>query len=159
MVLLAIAGGLFLASFITKRRFGVLGLGLSAGVVLSQYAGGMLAQQLKVLPLGFSVDNYQALATIILIILPVVFLLIGGPVYSNRRSSILGSVGFVVMATALIIGPFSALVPAEDRTTREFIVMVMNRQSTIIVVGMVLALVDIFLVHGAAAKHLKASKH
>lgn len=159
IILASIAVGLFLSAFITKRRFGVLGLGLSAGVVLSQYGGAILAQQLRSLPLGFSVDSYQSLATIILIVLPVIFLLVGGPVYSSRRSSVISSVGFVVLAMTLIIGPFSALVPADDHLSREAIVMVMNRQSTIIVVGVVLALIDIFMIHGAAARHLKSSKH
>ena len=36
VIILGIAVVLFILAFLTKRRFGVLGLGLAAGVVLSQ---------------------------------------------------------------------------------------------------------------------------
>lgn len=159
MILVGVAIGLFLAAFITKRRFGVLGLGLAAGVVLAQYSAGFVAEQLRTYHIGFGVDSYQALAAIIVTVLPAIFLLAGGPIYTGRHSSMIGAVGFAIFGTALIVGPFSTLAPAADRAARDVMVMIMNRQSFIIISGIVLALVDIFMIHSSAAKHQKASKH
>ena len=100
--------GLFTTAFITKRRFGVLGLALAAGAILSSYwskdVTAILRQSgidLVLLPLPMAV-------AIVLILLPAVLLLLRGPVYKQLTGRIFGSIAFAALALAFMIEPLGS---------------------------------------------------
>ena len=144
---------------VTRRRFGVLGLGLAAGVVLAQNATKFVAdfyqqQNLAVAPL-----SYAGAATVTLIVLPALILLAGGPEYRTRQAAFVGAMGFALLGTFFLLGPLTTALPTTDQSVRSALVTVGNWQNVIVIVALILALVDTYLVHGAAARHYKKSKH
>lgn len=94
-----------------------------------------------------------------LTLLPALILLTGGPVYTKRHSAIVGAIGFALFGVVLILGPLSTAIPPGDMQTRSIVAMIGNWQEYIVIAGIVLALIDTFMVHNAAAKHQKAAKH
>lgn len=158
VIILVILCALFGLAFVTKRRFGVLGLALAAGVVLAQsashYVGQFFEQQgLPVAPL-----SYGSAATVLLILLPALLLLMGGPVYRSKKSAFVGALGFALLGTFFLLGPLTTALPADNQTIRSALVVIAQWQNVIVVVALVLALLDTFMVHGAVARHHK-SKH
>ena len=108
IVILVVAIALFGIAFVTRRRFGILGLALASGVVLAQsatsYVGDFLEQQgLPVAPL-----SYNDTATIILIMIPSFILLAGGPTYSSKKMALVGAFGYALLGTFFLLGPLTA---------------------------------------------------
>lgn len=158
VILIAVLLILFSLAFITKRRFGVLGLSLAAGVVLAQNATSHVASlyqdyQIAVAPLSFSTA-----ATITLIILPALILLASGPTYSNRRSAFVGSIGFALLGMFFLAGPLTASLPPAEPLVRDILLTVGDWENLIVVVALALALVDTFMVHGVSMPGRKSKK-
>lgn len=159
IVILVVAVALFGIAFFTKRRFGILGLALTAGVVLAQSATRYVAdffesQNLPVEPL-----SYHSAATVLLILLPALILLAGGPTYASKKAAVVGALGFALLGTFFLLGPLTTALPTSDLSVREALIKIAQSQDIIIIVALVLALIDTFMVHGAAGRHRKASKH
>ncbi len=154
VVLLAIFGGLFGLAFITKRRFGVLGLSLAAGFVLSSNWAGTLTPFLE--QQGVSIVA-PPLATIVaagLIVAPPLFLLFGGPTYSSGLQRMFGSLTFALLAMTFLLTPLGAALNFDGPGLQAFEVLV-KYQSLVIVAGLVGAVVDILLTRN----HAKDKKH
>lgn len=163
MMLIAIAGiwiTLFGLAFVTRRRFGVLGLALASGVVLAQnatsYVGDIFEQyQLPVAPF-----SYDGAATVLLIVAPALLLLAGGPRYSTRKASLIGALGFSLLGTFFLLGPLTTALPADDLAVRSALQILSKWQNLIVIVALLLALLDTFMVHGiSGGRHKKSSKH
>ena len=97
---------LFISAFLSKRRFGLLGLSLSAGYVLSvlwaQYAGNILGF------LGVErSSSTESLVGVLLILFPVLITLLHGYTYSTSTGRLLGSISFAFLAVAFLSGPLS----------------------------------------------------
>lgn len=159
IVILVVALALFGIAFVTRRRFGILGLALAAGVVLAQsatsYVGDFLEQQgLPVAPL-----SYNDTATIILIMLPSFFLLAGGPTYTTKKMALVGAFGYALLGTFFLLGPLTTALPTDDPSVRNVLVKIAQSQDLIVIIALVLALIDTFMVHGSAGRRYKSSKH
>lgn len=160
IVIAIIALVLFGLAFFTKRRFGVLGLALASGVVLAQNATKFLgdffeSQALPVAPL-----TYDSAATVVLIILPALVLLAGGPKYHTRQAAFVGALGFSLLGTFFLLGPLTTALPTTDMSIRNALIVVSQWQNVIVVVALLLALLDTFMVHGAVGRrHHRANKH
>lgn len=160
IVIVVIWLALFGLAFFTKRRFGVLGLALAAGVVLAQNATRFVgdffeSQNLPVAPL-----THDSAATVILIILPAIVLLAGGPKYHTRQAAFIGALGFSLLGTFFLLGPLTTALPTTDVAIRNTLTIVSQWQNVIVVVALLLALIDTFMVHGAVGRrHHKANKH
>jgi len=98
IVLITVFVVLYMAAFVTRRRFGVLGLALAAGVVLAQNATTIVAQFLGQQGLIFPQTNATATASILLTIMPALVLLAGGPSYGSKRAAMIGAAGFAAFA-------------------------------------------------------------
>lgn len=159
VIILAILIILFGLAFVTRRRFGVLGLALAAGVVLAQNATKYVSDFFEQNNILVTPLSYDSAATVCIILLPAIILLIGGPVYHSKKAALVGAFGFALLGTLFLLGPLTTALPAEDRSMRSALVTLSQWQNAIVVVALLLALIDTFMVHGAVARHHKSIKH
>lgn len=159
VIIFAIALALFGLAFVTKRRFGVLGLGLAAGTILAQGWGREVAQWLQGSHVPVQPLSHFTAASVLLILLPPLLLLIGGPKYNERKYAIIGAVCFGLLGTMLLLGPLTTDLPTLDTNIRSVLVFIARWQNVLIAVGIALAIIDTLLTHGPKFPGRKHSKH
>ena len=139
---------LFATAFITKRRFGVLGLALAAGSVISSY----WANDVTVIVRQSGVDFVLLPVAIVLILLPAVLLLLRGPAYKEQTGRIIGSLAFAALALAFMVEPLGStlILTGWERDVYDFFV---ENRIYIITAGIGFALLD--LIGTKAHKHPK----
>lgn len=146
---------LFGLAYVTKRRFGVLGLALAAGSMLSELWAAKLTPLVR--DAGLDVQNPPLimLVSVALVLLPAIFLLFSGPSYQGPARRLFGAFLFAALAFALLIEPLgSALVLQGDgRMIYQFFV---DNRVYIVTVGLIFAVLDLLGAHSARApKHDK----
>jgi hypothetical protein len=154
-IYMLIACTLFTLSFIARRRFGLLGLALAAGSLLSGiwgYDAELVAGFLGA-PSG---PLTSAVVLSIIVLLPASALLFHGYAYKKLIGRIIGAILFTVLALAFLIEPLGhALVP-QGFGENAYLWIESNR-AVIIGWGMIIAVVDIFLTK--PVKPTEKSKH
>lgn len=151
VILLIVTAVLFGLAFITKRRFGVLGLGLIAGLVLSQQVTKQVASFLQYIDFPVQPLNHLSAASILLILAPALLMLFAGPRYAENRSTIIGSAAFATLGVVLLIVPLVTGMPLTDRSIQPFLSQVVANSSTIITASIVVAVFDLMNAHGKRA--------
>jgi hypothetical protein len=142
VVFAGIAVLLFAGSFISKRRFGVLGLALAAGATLSTIWGHDAG--LVVAASGIVKDSIysQAAAQALVVLLPAIVLMFHGYSYKHWPGRLIGSLLFTGLALAFLVEPIGFVLPLDGfgntvyQTIRQY-------QDIIISVGIVVAVVDL----------------
>lgn len=153
LIVAVLALALFALTLITKRRFGVLGLALSAGALLSTLWVGNLTPLIERAGFSLTVPPLSTVVAAGLILLPAVLLLTGGPVYHSKHGRLIGSVLFSALAIALLIPVLgSALVI--DATAKPIYDFIVQYRPQIVTIGLVTALLDVILTrsHTSAGK-------
>jgi len=153
--LLALA--LFGSAFVMRRRFGLLGLALAAGSILSGlwgYDAGLVVSSLGIFPSG---PLMTAVTLAAIVLLPAVLLLFHGYTYKNMVGQIIGALLFTLLALAFLVEPLGHALILEGTGVDVYTWLVNNRQ-IIIGIGMVLAVVDLFFTKPAHMAD-KRSKH
>lgn len=148
VIIIAIFLALFALAFITKRRFGVLGLGLAAGVVLQQLMGAGLAGLLESQGVPIEPLSYNTAAQIFLILVPALTLLSGGPKYRDSKGAVIGSTAFSLLATLFILGPLTRDLPTLDTSVRTVLDFIAEWKNILVAGGVVAAVVDMVLAQG-----------
>lgn len=144
---------LFLLAFMSKRRFGTLGLALAAGALLASHLtmwlSGLIAES------AFETGSLSAksAAAIVLTLLPAVVLLFSGPAYTTRLPALIGAVAFALMGTLLIIGPLTLSLPT-DTASRDVLLFISRYNDILLVIAIVGAVADAWLTH-----NIKSPKH
>ncbi len=147
---------LFGLAFFTKRRFGVLGLALAAGAMLSELWTQTLTPVIE--QSGVLVER-PPLATLVavgLVLLPAILLLFSGPSYRDVYMRVIGAACFAALALALLVEPLgSALVlTGESKLVYDFFV---ENRVYIVTAGLIIALFDVLATHtgriGRFGKH------
>lgn len=155
IICLAFAVLIFVASFITKRRFGLLGLALAAGSILSVIWGYDIGLEASVFgaPSG---TMTTAIVSCLIILFPAGILLFHGDKYKTLPGRIIGASLFTLLAFAFLIEPLSHAITPQGFGSEAFNWLVNNR-NTIIGAGLVAAIVDLFLTKSAyfPSKHHK----
>jgi hypothetical protein len=154
LICIVIAILLFGAAFITRRRFGLLGLALAAGSLLSGIWGfdaGLVAGSLGI-PSG-AVTSAVILALIVL--LPAGVLLFHGYTYKTLVGRIIGASLFTLLALAFLIEPLGHVLVLQGFGADVYLWLANNR-TAIIGVGLIIAVVDLFLTKPA---HLSGRRH
>lgn len=139
----AIALLLFAGSFLSKRRFGLLGLALAAGATLStiwSYDAGLVVSSTGLVPEG-PITNAVTLSLIVL--LPAILLLFHGYTYKNVIGRIVGSLLFTILALAFLVEPIGFALPLEGVGADAYRWLVANKE-LIVSIGLVLAVIDLF---------------
>lgn len=134
---------LFAGAFISRRRFGLLGLALTAGATLStlwSYEAGLVISSTGLVPDG---PMTNAIALSLVVLLPALILLFHGYTYKDILSRILGSFLFTVLALAFLLEPLQFILPLEGQTADVYRLLNDNK-GIVISVGVVLAIVDLF---------------
>lgn len=133
---------LFLLAFFTKRRFGVLGLALAAGAMLSSLWAVTLTPIIAEAGVVVEKPPLLTVVAVVLVLLPAVLLLFSGPSYKDKLSRLLGAAMFAVLALALLVEPLgSALVlTGQEREVYQFFE---TNRVYIVTAGLIAALFDI----------------
>lgn len=142
-VFVVLAALLFVGAFLSKRRFGLLGLALTAGATLStiwDYEAGLVISSTGLVPDG---PLTTAVTLGLIVLLPAILLLFHGYTYKNVGGRIIGSLLFTVLALAFLIEPIGFALPLEGLAADAYTWMVTYKDA-IISVGVVLAVVDLF---------------
>ena len=143
VILVAVALFLFAGSFFSKRRFGLLGLALAAGYVLSglwQDTAELMVSMTGLVPSGVV---SQFIATLILILLPPTLLLFHGYAYKSITGRLVGSALFTVLALAFLAGPMSKALVLDGIGAQAF-QRILGNASLIIGIGVMAAVFDVF---------------
>lgn len=147
---------LFALAYFTKRRFGVLGLALAAGSMLSALWAEKLTPVVR--DAGLIVDNPPLITvvSVALVLLPAVVLLFSGPSYQDMPRRVIGALLFASLAFALLIEPLGSALVLQGQGKQVYDLFAEN-QVYIVTVGLVVAIIDLLSTH-TARKH-KESKH
>jgi hypothetical protein len=149
-------GALFGLAYLTKRRFGVLGLALCAGSLLSTSWTTTLTPWIEGQGIQTVSPPLSAVVSTLLILLPPMLLLFSGPTYSSTLPRLAGSIAFALLAFTFLLGPVGiglALDPIGYQIYNTFTQM----SNAIIVAGIAAALGDILLTR--MPRHSKKSSH
>ncbi len=145
---------LFVSAYITKRRFGLLGLALAAGSLLSVIWGfdaGLVAGFFSI-PSG---PLTSALISSLLVLLPAGLLLFHGSTYKTIIGRVIGASLFTLLAMAFLIEPLSHAVVVQGFGSNVYAWLVANR-NMVEGVGLIAAIIDLFLTKPA---HLSDKRH
>jgi len=158
IVFSALVIALFAGSFISKRRFGLLGLALTAGATLStiwSYDAGLVVSSTGVLPDGVIT---QAVTQSLVVLLPAILLLFHGYAYKNMASRIIGSLMFAILALAFLVEPIGYALPL-DGLGGVVYSNINQYKDVIISVGVICAIIDIFFTKPAHLAEKSKKKH
>lgn len=147
---------LFGLAFMTRRRFGVLGLALAAGSLLSSMWATPLVAVIEATEsglAGIAVAGYVAAA---LVLLPAVLLLFSGPAYRGAYGRVAGAVLFALFALILVAEPLGAALVLDD-IGRTIYDALQQYRMYIVTGGIVLAVLDLLAVHASGGQ--AKSKH
>lgn len=157
MTLIVIASLLtvfFVLAFLSKRRFGTLGLALAAGALLANQLTVWLAGNLTNFDVYTGVLPEKVAANIALTLLPALALLISGPAYVKRKQAAVGAAAFAAMATMLILAPLASVLPS-DENNRTILSFIANYNDVILTALIVFAIVDAWLTHNVTSHKKK----
>lgn len=155
LVIIAVLAALFAGSFLSKRRFGVLALGLTAGAIISPIWGetaGYVISAAGVVPEGPLV---QILALSLIILVPAILFMFHGYSYKHIAGRIVGSLLFMILAAAFLVEPIGSAVAFTGPAGVAYEWVAANRE-LIISAGVVFAVVDFLFaktVHKTEKKH------
>lgn len=155
LVFLIIAAALFAGAFITKRRFGLLGLALTAGATLStiwSYEAGLIISSTGLVPNG-PITNAVALSVVVL--LPAVLLLFHGQTYKSVFPRLIGAALFTLLALAFLVEPLGFILPLSGNAKVAYDIL-SEYKDLIISVGVALAVLDLFFTK--PVRHEKSEK-
>lgn len=143
-ILAAVALFLFAGSFFSKRRFGLLGLALAAGYVLSGLwhdTAEFMVVALGIFPEGV-VTSF--VATLALLLMPALLLFFHGYSYKTITGRLIGSLLFTALAVSFLAEPMSKALVLEGVGLQVFGWIVSNATMGI-GLGVMAAVFDVFL--------------
>ncbi len=146
VVTFAVIGvALFLWSYLTKRRFGLLGLALAAGSMLSTIWAPTITKMISVH--GFVVMNSLTNSFVLsaIVLAPAVLILLHGAKYHSPLMRLIGALMFTVLALALLVEPLGYSLPLTNQTGIEAYNWLNANKQMIIGIGLIVAVVDMFL--------------
>ncbi len=155
---IAICVVLFVLAFITKRRFGILGLALAAGSLLSTQWTGELVRMIEQADTQFASLPVAGLVAAGLVVAPALLLLFSGPSYKGMLGRVIGSIAFTAFAALLIIEPLSSVFALSDIGA-----FILNIDKTygvyVVTVGVIASVLDLLFVHMGGGHHASHKKH
>lgn len=145
----------FLVTFLSGRRFGPLALSLAAGAMLAEIWAGWLV--VVVAGLGFEVPGlpHGVIATLIILLGPLLMLLLGGPRYFKKFERVASALCIALLTAALLVEPLGQYMTLDADALRVYSLLV-EWQPYVITAGLGLGLIDLFLLH--TAKTAKSDK-
>jgi hypothetical protein len=144
VIFLIVIGALFATAFFTKRRFGVLGLALVAGAMLSTLWVGDLTPIIANAGIIMVRPPLESVVSAGLIVLPAILLLFSGPTYKTTIQRIIGAVLFAMLAIALLLEPLGSALVIDNigKPVYDFFV---QQRVIIVTVALILAIGDLLI--------------
>lgn len=158
IVFIVILIGTFLLSYLTKRRFGVLGLALAAGALISEHWAGILTPFLQQQGVLLVAPPLSMVVAIVLTLLPAVVLLFSGPSYNKGIQRILGSALFALLAFTFVAPAIGSALEF-DELSKTMYGAIEDYRPFIIVSGLTIAVIDVFLTRSPKTHKAKKSEH
>ncbi|MBC7564931.1 hypothetical protein H7100_01720 [Candidatus Saccharibacteria bacterium] len=149
-IILGVILALFVGAFFSKRRFGVLGLGLAAGAIISPIWSDNAGFVISSTGLVSECPLVNAIAVSLLILVPAVLFMFHGYSYAHIVGRVFGSLLFTVLAAAFLIEPISAVIVLTGPIGMVYQWLVTNHE-LIISIGVAFAVAD-FLVSKSSHK-------
>lgn len=138
----------FVLVFLSARRFGVLALGLGTGYILSNLWSVQLATLLSQAGLALEANVDELLSMVILLFVPVVILLFGGPKCNKKLSRLISALMVAILSVLFLVKPMEKIVVMDG-----IIIPLYSQLAAYwpqaITVGLVLGLMDIVLMHAS----------
>lgn len=150
-VIVIIAAILFALAFVSKRRFGILGLGLAAGTLLSTYWTGTVSNFLTQQGITLVAPPLSAVVATGLLFGPPLLLLASGPSYSKLLARVIGGVLFAAMGTIFILPILTSALVA-DAKTMEVLRLADQYGRSIVALLIAYAVFDVMLAHSRKPK-------
>lgn len=155
---LIIFGLLFILSFFMRRRFGVLGLALAAGVIISQ----SWAEKLTPLIQQQGIDSITPPLLVVvqagLVIAPAILLLFSGPTYHQKIPRLVGSLLFALLSSAFLLSILGGFMQF-DEVSLPIYKTFTEVQQIIVVVCLVIAIIDVLTTQTHHKKRGRKSSH
>lgn len=151
---------LFTLAYITRRRFGVMGLALIAGQSLVVLWTGFIPMLAATIGLpSFGTFSGATIVTLMILFLPPVMLLFGGPTYDTKKGRMVGSLLFAVLALVLSaeILQGSLILLGDNRVVFD---MISQHRTAILSAAIAIAVLDLMSAHSSKLlpKKMKGSK-
>jgi hypothetical protein len=147
---------LFAVVYIPKRRFGVLGLALCAGSLLSASWTSTLTPWVASQGVSVVAPPLSSIVAALLILLPPALLVFSGPTYSSSLQRLVGSIAFAALALVFLLQPLGSALVLDSFGAQAYNVL-RGSSNVITVAGIALALVDIWMTrtphHGKKSSH------
>ncbi|MEP6710425.1 MAG: hypothetical protein ABJA64_01775, partial [Candidatus Saccharibacteria bacterium] len=139
LILLAL---LFALAFATKRRFGVLGLALTAGATLSSLWAAKLTPLVEQAGFKLVAPPLPSVVAAFLILAPALVLITSGPSYKETWQRVAGAAAFAALAGIFLLQPLGAALVLEGvgRTSYQFLI---DNRVYIVTAGLIFAIIDI----------------
>lgn len=138
--------------YVAKRHFGLPVIGLAVGMVMTQLWAADVVPYAAGVGIGIDRSALLAVVTIVLTVLPAVVLVCCGSVVSQRWWRIGGSLIFGVVATYVLFGALSSLVPPVDETSKTIMAVLDGSHAVVVTIGFACALVDTLVARAKGAK-------
>ena len=147
---------LFAVVYASKRRFGLLGLALVAGSIISASWASYVTVVLQVQGIALLSPPLKVVVAALLVVLPVLFLVIVGPTYRKKWQRLSGSFLLSLFGTALMAAAIAREAP-ELAQGNIVIHIITQTYPIILVAGVILAILDIIVTYfpkkGRVATH------
>lgn len=137
----------FAGTFLSGRRFGVLAFSLAAGSILDGLWSKEVANILAIFGLRLDALPGEVVASAFLLLMPLILLLLSGPKYQKRLNGLIPAVLVGVLAAAFLVEPLGSYMTLSGESLRVY-QLILKYSPYIISMGMVLAITDLWLVHG-----------
>lgn len=147
----------FALAFVSKRRFGTLGLALAAGALLANHVTVWLAAQITYFDIPTGSLSAKVAANSVLTLLPALLLLVSGPAYTNKKHAIFGALMFAIMATLLTLSPLASVLPS-DELARTVLPFIATYSDGILTLAIGLSVADAWLTHNLPPRKKKHSE-
>ncbi|HEX7484477.1 MAG TPA: hypothetical protein VF281_05005 [Candidatus Saccharimonadales bacterium] len=143
-IFLLLVAGLFALAFFTKRRFGVLGLALATGAMVSSLWVADLTPVVAQAGLVLIKPPLESVVAATLTLAPALLLLLSGPSYRTTWQRTAGALLFAVLAAVLLLEPLGSALIINGPGEQLYNFFVANHV-IIITVCVALAVMDLLL--------------
>ena len=135
---------LFGLAYLTKRRYGVLGLALAAGSMMSALWVSDVTPMLVSAGVTLTRPPLESVVSAGLILLPALLLITSGPAYHKTPQRVIGALLFALFAGVLLLQPLGSALIMEGVGQQVYLFLGQNRQ-IIITLCMTDAIIDLLL--------------
>ena len=155
LIIAIIAAVLFVVTFVTKRRYGVMALGLAAGTVLASAWAVNLAAELSQDGLTIPGIGSLSLAAALLIVAPALLLSIGGPAYKKHLQSVIAAAAVAILGALLCLGFVSLDAGSKVGALGGLTQFASTNQPSLVAIGVAIAVIDMVLTSKSAPHRSK----